>query len=242
MSPAEAEAIVVVVPVRDEQLLLEKCLSALAAAVTAASNAGIRTEVRVVLDRCTDASGQIAAAFPFPTLTSDAGRVGVARAIGVSDALQALAGIPIDRVWIANTDADSRVPTGWLTHFRTISRSADVCVGTVRPDFDDLSAAQRALWLRTHRSGEPNGHVHGANLGLSARAYLAAGGFASLGEHEDVDLVARCRNQGAVVVASDAAEVLTSGRRTGRTPGGYARYLREQAAELALDAASAGEA
>lgn len=241
MSRRRADVVIVVVPVRDEEQLLEASLAALAAAVEAASHAGLRTEVRVVLDRCTDASARIAADFPFPTLTSDAGRVGAARALGVEHALGAMAGTSIDRIWIANTDADSRVPAGWLTHFRTISATADVCVGTVRPDFDDLSAAQRALWLRTHTTGEPNGNVHGANLGLSARAYLAAGGFAPLGEHEDVDLVARCRSRGAVVVASDEAEVLTSGRRAGRTPGGYAGYLRQQAADLALDAAGAGE-
>ena len=51
----------------------------------------------------------------------------------------------------------------------------------------------------------------------------------------DVDLVARCRNHGAVIVASDEAEVITSGRRAGRTPGGYAGYLMQQAADLAGD-------
>jgi hypothetical protein len=30
------------------------------------------------------------------------------------------------------------------------------------------------------------------------------------------------------VVATDACEVLTSGRQTGRTPGGYATYLRDE--------------
>jgi hypothetical protein len=127
------------------------------------------------------------------------------------------------------------VPPHWLTTFGMLSAHADVCLGTVRPDFDDLSAEQREIWLRTHIRGRPAGNTHGANLGLSAHTYLAAGGFAPLGEHEDVDLVARCRNHGAVVVASDEAEVLTSGRRIGRTPGGYSSFLAEQAARLAAD-------
>lgn len=236
MSRRQADVMVVAVPVRDEELLLEASLSALAVAVDRGSAAGIRTEVRIVLDRCTDASADVAAQFAFPTLVSTAGRVGAARAAGIAHALKALAGVPLERVWIASTDADSRVPAGWLTHFREISRIADLCVGTVRPDFDDLSVAQRALWLRTHTRGRPNGHVHGANLGLSARTYLDAGGFAPLGEHEDVDLVTRCRNRGARIVASDEAEVITSGRLTGRTPGGYAGYLRQQATDLARDA------
>jgi hypothetical protein len=49
-----------------------------------------------------------------------------------------------------------------------------------------------------------------------------------------VQLVDACRRLGATVVASDAAEVLTSGRFAGRTPGGYAGYLRDQARRLRL--------
>jgi hypothetical protein len=74
--------------------------------------------------------------------------------------------------------------------------------------------------------GEANGHVHGANLGVRASVYRSAGGFADLAEHEDIDLVARCRALGATTVASARADVLTSGRQVGRTPGGYAGYLR----------------
>lgn len=236
MTFARAEAMVVVVPVRDEAALLGGCLSALTAAVDAATGAGIRCEVRIVLDACSDASDEVASRFGFTVLRSAAGRVGVARALGIRDAMDAVGDTPLDRVWIANTDADSRVPAGWLTHQQAISRVGDVCAGTVRPDFGDLSAAQRELWLRTHTRGQPNGNVHGANLGVRASTYLDAGGFAPIGEHEDVDLVARCRNLGAVVVASDEAEVLTSGRVIGRTPGGYAGFLRRQAMELAREA------
>jgi hypothetical protein len=226
------------VPVRDEEDLLGRCLSALTLAVDAASDAGIRCAVRIVLDACTDGSAAVAGSFPFPVLTTDAGRVGAARRLGVEDALRELGAVPADRTWIANTDADSRVPRNWLTHQRAVSQRADLCIGTVRPDFADLAPAHRALWLRTHVEGMPNGHVHGANLGLRASAYLAAGGFAAIGEHEDVDLVARCRSLGAVAVASDEAEVLTSGRVVGRTPGGYAGHLRGQAADLARETGS----
>lgn len=228
----QADVMVVVVPVRDEALLLGSSLSALTNAVGTAARAGIRSEVRIVLDACTDASDDVAARFGFPTLVSTAGRVGAARALGIADALAALVDTPAARTWIANTDADSRVPPGWLTHFRAMSRMSDVCVGTVRPDFADLSTAQQRIWLRTHTRGRPNGNVHGANLGIRASTYLAAGGFAPMGEHEDVDLVARCRSRGAAITASDGGEVITSGRRIGRTPGGYAGFLRRQAAEL----------
>ena len=236
MRREQTDVMVVVIPVRDEELLLHASLSALRAAVETASRAGIRSEVRIVLDACTDASAEVASRFGFTSLTSTAGRVGAARAVGVSHAIDALAEVPVGRLWIANTDADSRVPPGWLTNFRAISRIADVCAGTVRPDFDDLSIAQRSLWLRTHIRGRPNGNIHGANLGVRATTYLAAGGFAPIGEHEDVDLIARCRSNGAVVAASDDAEVITSGRLIGRTAGGYAGFLRRQASDLAAGA------
>ncbi|TDN92230.1 glycosyltransferase [Microbacterium sp. BK668] len=232
MSREPAAAMAVVVPVRDEEALLAASLFALADAVEVAARAGIRTEVRVVLDRCSDSSEDVARAFPFPVLFSGEGRVGAARALGVADALDSLRGVPRSRVWITNTDADSRVPRNWLTHFREISRRADVCLGTVRPEFADLTPQQRSIWLRTHIRGRPAGNVHGANLGLSAAHYVAVGGFAPLGEHEDVDLVARCRNAGALVAVSDEAEVITSGRTTGRTPGGYSGFLRRQRADL----------
>jgi len=100
-----------------------------------------------------------------------------------------------------------------------------VLIGTVSPDFADLSPRQIAAWLDRFDPRAANGHVHGANLGVRGSIYRAAGGFAPLGEHEDVDLVVRCAAVKARVEASNAFDVLTSGRADGRTGGGYARYL-----------------
>ncbi|WP_240642087.1 glycosyltransferase [Microbacterium sulfonylureivorans] len=233
------EAMVAVIPVRNEADLLEPSLVALASAVQAAREARLRCEVRIVLDACTDASAEIAIASGFPVLHCDAARVGAARRHGIAAGLRALDDLDADRVWIANTDADSRVPPHWLTHQHATSRVADIWLGTVRPDFADLSPIQREHWLRTHPRGRTNLNIHGANLGLRAQSYIEAGGFASIGEHEDVDLVSRCRALGAVILGSDAAEVLTSGRFVGRSPGGYAEFLRGQASELIAD--SSGE-
>lgn len=238
MKRLPVEAMVVVVPVRNEAELLGPSLVALASAVQTARAAGLRCEVRIVLDACTDSSAEIAAASGIPVLHCDAARVGAARRLGIAAGLRAVDDLPAARVWIANTDADSRVPTHWLTHQHAVSRSADIWLGTVRPDFDDLSPIQREHWVRTHARGRKNRNIHGANLGLRAQAYIDAGGFASLGEHEDVDLVARCRALGAVAVGSDDAEVITSGRLVGRSPGGYAAYLRRQAAELVGDSSA----
>lgn len=223
-------AVVLVVPVHDEAALLGRCLTALGAAVSAVD---VPCEVRIVLDACTDESAAVSARHPFPIVHLAARAVGAARAGGIRQAMADLAHVPADRVWIANSDADSVVPANWLSaQLDCADAGADVVVGTVRPDFDDLSPGHRRLWLETHTPGLPNGHTHGANLGLRASTYLAAGGFTPVGEHEDVQLVDACRRMGASIVASDAAEVLTSGRFVGRTTGGYAGYLRDQARML----------
>ncbi|RIJ54143.1 glycosyl transferase, partial [Clavibacter lycopersici] len=127
-------------------------------------------------------------------------------------------------------------PPAWITSQVALAdEGADVVVGTVRPELDGLSAEQVAAWQATRVPGEANGHVHGANLGVRADAYLAAGGFPEIEEHEDVDLVARLRRLDARITASAAGEVVTSSRREGRTPGGYAGYLHVSLLERARE-------
>jgi len=226
----EIEGVAVVVPVHNEAELLGRCLDALDVAVTHAEARGIRCAVRIVLDDCSDDSAMIAARHRFPTPPVDAACVGQARAHGVESALRELDGIPAHRVWIANTDADSAVPPNWITmQCELAAAGADVFIGTVRPDFADLTRSHRREWLRTQSPGAPNGQVHGASLGVRADVYSAAGGFHAVAEHEDVELIDRCRVLDVRLCASDDAEVLTSGRFVGRTAGGYAGYLRAQA-------------
>ncbi|WP_087131932.1 glycosyltransferase [Microbacterium esteraromaticum] len=222
-------AIAVVIPVHDEEALLGACLSSVCDAAEAARAAVSDVVVHVVLDACTDASTQIAAEFPVAVHTVDACSVGVARGAGVQAALRQLARVPADRLWLAHTDADSAVPRHWLTHQVALANDgADVVVGTVRPDFRDLSDAQIAAWRARYTPGVANGHVHGANLGTRASSLIAVGGFPPIPAHEDVRLVEEMRRGGAKIVASDDAWVLTSGRQYGRATGGYADYLRTQ--------------
>lgn len=225
-------AVCVVVPAHDEEELVGRCLDGLAEAAGRAAAAGIDVRLTFVLDDCHDRTPEIvrARAMPVPleVVETDARSVGVARALGTSAALGGT-DAPLDAVWLAHTDADSCVPPGWLVDQVTLADGgADVVVGTVRPDPADLSDGQLRAWACTRVPGRPNGHVHGANLGMRASAYVAAGGFAPEPLHEDVHLAERLRTApGVVVVASDVVDVLTSGRPVGRAPGGYARYLRE---------------
>lgn len=226
-------AVAVVVPAHDEAELVSRALDGVdrARRLTARTHPEVRVVVVLVADACTD--GTVAAARAHPRVTVveiEARGVGVARSAGVDVALDELGApsgdLPLDAVWIACTDADSVVPPGWIDdQLDRAATGADVVVGTVRPDFADLSPRQIAAWTARHTPGRPNGHVHGANLGVRASSYRAVGGFAPVDLHEDNDLVDRLRSSGATLVASDVGEVLTSGRRDGRTSGGYAGYL-----------------
>ncbi|UTT63609.1 glycosyltransferase [Microcella humidisoli] len=230
----------IVVPARDERDLIGRCLDSI---IVAAAQVDARVSIVVVADSCRDGTAQAARAAAqrarasrnceLVVLEIDAENVGIARSVGCRQAIAAGCS------WLALTDADSVVPENWVgEHVQMQHAGFDVVIGTVRPDFDDLSAAHVRQWLETHEPGRPNGHVHGANLGVRASAYLTAGGFAPLAEHEDNELVARLVASGATVVATDRAEVMTSGRTLGRTAGGYAGHLRGIAESLERDARS----
>jgi len=214
----------VVVPARDEEELIGPALRSIA---RAAEEVAIPVHVVVAADDCRDDTARIARELGAEVLELPSSGVGAARAAGAERALAAGAD------WLAHTDADSEVPHDWLAEqLRMADLGADVVIGTVRPRFAELTPAQVRAWVATHAHGQAIGHVHGANLGTRASSYLRAGGYRPLREHEDVDLVNRMRPF-AAVVETDAGEVVTSGRRIGRTEGGYAGYLREQLLPLA---------
>lgn len=222
-------AVAVVIPARDEEELLPACLDSVVVAVEAlrTSHPQIRTQVFVVLDACHDGSAQVVAHHPGVSATAtQAGCVGVARAVGVDAAADWFATLPAGSLWLANTDADSVVPRHWLlAQVRMADEGRDLVVGTVRPEPDDLSPDALAAWWERHTPFDGHEHIHGANLGFSLDAYRSIGGFAPLPTHEDVELVGAMRRTGVSWVATGAIPVTTSGRRAARAPHGFARYL-----------------
>jgi cellulose synthase/poly-beta-1,6-N-acetylglucosamine synthase-like glycosyltransferase len=231
-------AVAVIVPAANEEHRIARCLASIdtAARHLARRAPGLRVTVIVTLDSCRDGTAAICAMFPgVTTVTITSQNVGAARQAGTQAALSRRAG-PADELWLASTDADSAVPAGWLTAMvAAAGRGASLVLGTVLPG-PDLSPAARAQWLARHdlRDGHP--HVHGANLGIRADAYLALGGWRPLVTGEDADLARRAAAAGWLSITRTAAiPVITSTRRVGRAPRGFSSYLRalSDPAELA---------
>jgi hypothetical protein len=224
---ARVEAVGVVVPARDEELLLPRCLDALRVAVDCLQVPVLSV---VVLDRCLDDSMSVVAARPWVTpLTVDAGNVGSARGAGVAQVLRWAAGLSLDRLWLATTDADSVVPAYWLSgQLAHAAAGWEVVVGTVSvEDWSGHPPEVAPRWAAAYRPVEHHPHVHGANLGCTAAAYVEAGGWPPLATDEDVELLAALSHRRVLRTAT--VPVVTSSRRDARAVGGFGDALGDLA-------------
>ncbi|MEW1928497.1 glycosyltransferase [Streptomyces sp. NPDC088360] len=225
-------ALAVVVPAHNEERRIAACLRSVR--VAAARAAPLPVLIVVAADACTDATAALAAHGGAQVVETRGRNVGAARAAGTDRALQLLAAAGPD-VWLAMTDADTTVPTAWLTHQAAWARRGyDAVLGSIRlaPTTAGslLVARHDAAYFLTRRLGEADSrwehpHVHGANLGVSAAAYLRVGGFAPLPTGEDRDLAVRLSAAGLRVARTDQHPVHTSARLAGRAPGGLADLL-----------------
>lgn len=218
--PVEAFArIGVVVPAHNEEELLPGCLAALRSAAAAVD---VPVHVLVVLDACTDRTAAVAGgAAVLPVWERN---VGAARRAGFAHLLRELGA---DRVWLATTDADTQVPKQWLAnHLAHARRGVDAVAGMVSvADWSEHLRITADRFRRRHSLVVGHPHVHGANLGVSARAYLAVDGFPPLPAHEDVALIATLKGNGHRVLHSADPPVITSARRRARAPTGFADFL-----------------
>lgn len=215
--------IAVVIPAHNEEDLLPACLRSVQRTTIHAELRGEPVTIYVVLDACTDGTGRVAAEFGVRAITSDARNVGNARAIGAAAALADNAR------WLAFTDADSTVPADWLS--RQLAHESDVVCGIIAVgDWSEHPAETRALLAAQYVSRDDHRHIHGANLGMRADVYRAAGGFRALAVHEDVTLVTALADTGARIAWVAQPCVTTSARRANRAPGGFANHLNLLAA------------
>jgi glycosyltransferase involved in cell wall biosynthesis len=222
------EAAAVVVPAHDEETLLPACLRALRGA---AGTVSIPVHLLVVADACTDRTVAAARAGGARVTAIQARSVGAARAAGMVEALRLTADADPSAVWLATTDADTVVPPRWLRRqLRYASQGWDVVLGTVRVadrDWDGHPPHVPAAFQARYEFGDgPHPHVHGANLGIRASAYRAAGGFRSLRTAEDHALLAAATQAGCAVLQAGDLTVRTSARRLARAPGGFSHLLR----------------
>lgn len=214
----------VIVPAHNEEHYLPACLRALGQAAAQAEAIGERVEIVVVLDQCSDASEAIAQAQGVHTLHVTARNVGFARRAGASWMLERGAR------WLACTDADSCVPADWLVC--QLDCAADAVCGTVHVEQwqANQDAALQARYLAHYQAREDHRHIHGANLGICARAYQRVGGFRPLPLDEDVQLISDLELSGARIVWTARNSVSTSSRGDCRARGGFGDFLTTLAA------------
>lgn len=220
----------VLIPACNEERLLPRCLRSVMQARTLLP-ASVKCDVVVAADNSNDRTFEIAKRMIREhgiVLSTNAGIVGEARALAAQAALKRHRG-PRNRCWLANTDADCIVPKTWLTdQLSMAAEGVEAVAGTIDVDtFKEhgpgVKNRFRASYLIHSDGSHP--HIHGANIGVRADAYLRAGGWKSLATAEDHDLWLRLSAIGAEKVSVSQLTVLTSGRRVGRAPHGFAEAL-----------------
>lgn len=233
-------AILVVIPAHNEEQYILDCLNSVERSKRnlQAVRPAIRVHTIVVVDACNDGTAQRANDFAsmhrgYSILHVSFCNVGKSRAYGIAHGIDRLRSAPgTTGIWIACTDADTRVPEHWLNEFvSAYLAGADAVTGTVEPNCVELAPGLYRRWKERYILAPGHPHIHGANLGISVEAYCKVGGFKALASHEDVELVARIRRFGYRVVATDQLHAVTSGRLKGRVNSGFAGYLSALAGE-----------
>jgi glycosyltransferase involved in cell wall biosynthesis len=223
----------VVIPAQNEGASIERCISSVLAS-GAASRRCNGIWVAVVADRCTDRTVELAR-----RRLGARGQVvecaldspGSARRIGAAAVLDHFHGKCPRRVWLANTDADTYVPAPWIDiHLQHADDDFAAVAGIVQLDPFGLREDVRELYERTYKlaADGTHTHVHAANFGVRADAYLEVGGWSDAPVSEDHCLWGRLKRRGGRLLSPAASVVHTSGRLWGRANGGFADTLRRE--------------
>jgi glucosyl-3-phosphoglycerate synthase len=232
----------VVVPARDEEELVGRCLQALADQVEVEVDA---YEVIVVLDRCVDGTRNVVEAargrmpgLQIHALTGPGLGSGPARALGMDLACARLESVGRPDGLIATTDADSEVAPDWLARqLDARARGAEAIGGEVILEGAGAASlppevlAQRRTRLRQRlavagdRGPADHPHFAGASLAITPRAYRQVGGLAPLPALEDRDLEDRLAASAIQIHRRGDVRVTTSARRQGRAERGLANDL-----------------
>lgn len=231
--------VIVAIPAHDEQDLIDRAILSVLAAIGTAQKQRPRLTftLGVAAHKCSDDTFSVAArtlaaagAVEGHVLRDESSRSvgGVRRRlIGalVEPAMRARS------TWILSTDADSVVPSDWITGMLGAARPTGAVAVAGMTELIDWAATPhaRAAYESIIEDGlTPDGghrHVYAANLAVRLDAYVAAGGFPSVPHGEEHALIAAIRANGGPVATPRTPTVRTSGRMPGRAAHGLADLL-----------------
>lgn len=205
-----------VIPAHNEENLIAECLTSVLAEI---QRSGADAEVIVVNNASTDRTKEVVAErFPGVRVVDEPVKGLVhARAAGMREALGEL---------VANVDADTRVPAGWLTTVVDRFSKNQRLVALSGPFlYYDLSLFDRALvrvfyaigyltYLFTHYVLRVGAMLQGGNFVIRRAAFEGIGGFdTSISFYgEDTDVACRLAKVGEVLWTWDLP-IYSSGRR-----------------------------
>jgi cellulose synthase/poly-beta-1,6-N-acetylglucosamine synthase-like glycosyltransferase len=223
-------ALGVVIPAHDEEAMIGACLRALSKALDTADQEMV---VCVVADPCTDSTVRVVReTMPTATIveTQDVLSLGEVRELGARQVLADLADHQPDDIWLLGTDADTEVSVDWVSRQLAYAEvGADAVTGLVElQPATHLTAVLRARYAQVVAAGiRPlsHDHVHGANFGVRASAFVAVGGYRPIRTGEDRDLWFRLLDAGFALRQPLDLMVRTSARVVGRAEGGLADLL-----------------
>ncbi|STY29644.1 Predicted glycosyl hydrolase [Legionella wadsworthii] len=222
--------IYILIPARNEEDLLPRCLSSLLKA-SSVMPSNIQIETILCVDASTDKTFEIGTKIlnkKGTVLNIDKENVGAARRYAAQYALSHYSG-PLEYCWIANTDADCKIPLNWLqkqivwANQRVHAIKGIIKVDSYAQHCDEVSNLFEKDYNINEDGTHP--HIHGSNLGIRADVYQDVGGWSELPTAEDHDLWNRLSRLNLNLVSDASLFVMTSGRKMGRAPLGFADKL-----------------
>lgn len=253
--------VVVAIPAHDEADAIAACLESVVTALLVARAAGVvdRTRIAVCAHRCEDAtadrSRDVLEGSPVEwSVSSERAQlpVGVVRTRLIDHAVRLAPAFPPD-CWVLSTDADTVVPTDWVTALLGTVRTtgADLVLGLAELDSwtaDDLARQRYRAMLDAGIDEDQHHHAYAANLAVRWSVFDAVGGFPGTPHGEEHALAARVRASGGRVVSPLTPVVRTSARMPGRAAQGLGALLERlavgdgAAARLQMGKADDGQA
>ena len=220
----------ILIPACNEEKLLPRCLKSILVA-TAHLPSNVTADIILAVDSSTDHSAEIGNKFLNKNgvvVTLEKYNVGAARKLAATISLERYKG-ELRYCWLANTDADCKVPPNWLIkQIKLANQGYQAIAGIIKVDsFSEHGPSVPDKFKHTYtlHSDGTHPHVHGANFGVRADVYKQVGGWKELQTAEDHDLWNRLTNLKIVNIADSNVWVHTSGRLQGRAPHGFADSL-----------------